>query len=561
MVKQKIRAWILLAMAVLLMVVTLPLANAQDITPVAIPIPRQVNDRTVVLSGEPLFEIQAKIGIFTPQQRAQATSGRIKSLAEDLSIPADALKVKDQKNATSIVANGQDVLVLTEDDAEAAQKSRQTLASEHLIVTQAAVTRYRESRTLKSLLLSGLYACIATMGLLGLFFLLGRGFSRLYGQLHAWRGTRIPALRMQDLELLTASQITDFLIRVARFVKKIGLLLLFYGYVTLVLSLFPWTKQFGNSLSGYIFAALDGSLEAFVAYLPNLFVIALVIIITYYALRFVKFIFVQLGRARDFSWFYPEWVEPTYKLATFLVMAIAIIVAFPYLPGAQSPAFQGVTLFLGLLVSLGSSTAVSNVVAGVILIYTRAFQTGDRVKIGDAIGDIVVKTLLVTRIRTIKNVVITIPNAAVLNAQIINYSALAQDKSSRLILHTTITLGYDVPWRHVHTTLIQAAQATPHILGEPSPFVLQTSLDDFYVSYELNAYTDRPTIMARIYSELHQNIQDCCNQGGIEILSPHYRAVRDGNQNTIPADYLPPDYQAPGFRIDPIDASPSSEAD
>ncbi|NJR31574.1 MAG: mechanosensitive ion channel [Chamaesiphon sp. CSU_1_12] len=236
-----------------------------------------------------------------------------------------------------------------------------------------------------------------------------------------------------------------------------------------------------------------------------------------------------------------------------MIIAFAAIVAFPYLPGAKSPAFQGVSVFLGLLLSLGSSAAVANVVAGVILIYTRAFEVGDRVKVGEAVGDIVEKTLLVTRIRTIKNVVITIPNAAVLNAQIINYSAAAQDPNTPpLILHTTITLGYDVPWRTVHQALIGAANATSSILPEPTPFVLQTSLDDFYVSYEINAYTNTPKIMARIYSELHQNIQDKCNEVGIEILSPHYRAVRDGNQNTIPESYLPADYIVPGFRIDRV---------
>ncbi|NJN75986.1 MAG: mechanosensitive ion channel family protein [Synechococcaceae cyanobacterium RL_1_2] len=249
--------------------------------------------------------------------------------------------------------------------------------------------------------------------------------------------------------------------------------------------------------------------------------------------------------------FYPEWAKPTYKLIQFLIMAFAATVAFPYLPGAETPAFQGISIFLGLLISLGSSSAIANIVSGIILTYTRAFLVGDRVKITDTIGDIVEKTLFVTRIRTVKNVVITIPNASVLSSHVINYSAAANDPLiPALILHTTITLGYDVPWRKVHDVLIKAALDTPRILPDPSPFVLQTSLDDYYVSYELNAYTDNPGIMAKIYSELHQNIQDQCNQNDIEILSPHYRAVRDGNQTTIPQDYLPPNYQAPKFRID-----------
>ncbi|HKI52961.1 MAG TPA: mechanosensitive ion channel family protein, partial [Anaerolineales bacterium] len=238
---------------------------------------------------------------------------------------------------------------------------------------------------------------------------------------------------------------------------------------------------------------------------------------------------------------------PTYQLLRFVVIALGLVVAFPYLPGSGSPAFQGVSVFVGVLFSLGSTSVVANIVSGVVLTYTRAFRVGDRVKIADTVGDIIEKGLLVTRVRTIKNVEITIPNGMVMGSHIINYSMVSQERG--LILNTTITLGYDIPWRLIHEVLKKAAQATDGILPEPHPFVLQTSLDDFYVSYELNAYTNQPNKMALIYSELHQNIQDSCNEAGIEILSPHYDALRDGNTSTIPSDYLPKDYQAPPFNI------------
>ena len=162
----------------------------------------------------------------------------------------------------------------------------------------------------------------------------------------------------------------------------------------------------------------------------------------------------------------------------------------------------------------------------------RLFQIGDRVRIGDTVADVVEKNVLVTRIRTIKNELISIPNSTVMNSHTINYSVDAPEKG--LILHTTLTIGYDVPWRDVHQTLLEAAKKTNFILEEPVPFVLQTSLDDFYISYQLNGYTKHPNQQASIYSELHQNIQDCCSQAGIEILSPHYRALRDGNELTNP---------------------------
>jgi small-conductance mechanosensitive channel len=172
---------------------------------------------------------------------------------------------------------------------------------------------------------------------------------------------------------------------------------------------------------------------------------------------------------------------------------------------------------------------------------------GDRVRIGETVGDITEKTLLVTRVRTIKNVEITIPNGTVLSSQVVNFTTLAAEHG--LILNTTVTIGYDAPWARVHELLIEAARRTEHILSEPAPFVLQTALNDFYVSYELNAYTDRPDVMAATYSQLHQHIQDAFNEGGVEIMSPHYGALRDGNATTIPAAHLPADYRAPAFRV------------
>lgn len=227
-----------------------------------------------------------------------------------------------------------------------------------------------------------------------------------------------------------------------------------------------------------------------------------------------------------------------------------LIVIFPLLPGSDSEVFRGVSVFLGILFTFSSSGSLSNIFAGLVLTYMRAFKIGDRVKIGDSVGDIVEKTLLVTRVRTIKNEDITIPNSTVLNSHTINYSTAAGEVG--LIVHTTVTIGYDVPWKHVHELLVNAASDTVYIINNPKPFVLQTSLNDFYVSYQVNAYTKEPSKQAEIYSSLHQNIQDKFNEAGVEIMSPHYKALRDGNQATIPADYLPPEYITPPFRVSDV---------
>ena len=280
-------------------------------------------------------------------------------------------------------------------------------------------------------------------------------------------------------------------------------LIALYFYASLVLGFFPWTRGYAQLLVGYILSPLQTVRHAFVAYLPNVFFIAVIMVISFYFTRFTRIIFTEIGKQTiNFPGFYPEWAEPTYKIVRFLILILTVIVIFPYLPGSDSSAFRGISIFLGVLFSLGSTSAVANVVAGVILTYMRAFKLGDRVKIADTMGDVIEKTLLVTRIRTIKNVEITIANAMVLSAHIINFSASAQQQG--LILHTTVTIGYDAPWRTVHELLIAAAVATENILTEPQPYVLQTALDDFYVHYELNAFTGHPSRMAVTYSELHK---------------------------------------------------------
>lgn len=210
-------------------------------------------------------------------------------------------------------------------------------------------------------------------------------------------------------------------------------------------------------------------------------------------------------------------------------------------------AFRGVTIFLGALFSLSSTAVVSNVIAGIILTYTSAFRIGEVIKIGDTIGIATARRLLTTRLRTLKNEEVSIPNAVILNSSVTNYSTMA--RSEGLILHTTITIGYNAPWKQVHELLIAAARATPFVLERPAPFVLQTSLNDYHVSYQINVYTDKPRELLNIYSALHHNIQDQFNAAGVEIMSPGYTSLRDGNEVTIPPQHRTPEYQTPTFRI------------
>jgi small-conductance mechanosensitive channel len=281
------------------------------------------------------------------------------------------------------------------------------------------------------------------------------------------------------------------------------------------------------------FRTLD-ILHAVAACIPNLIFIGVILILAGDAARIVRWFFSVVERGDIvLPGFYTEWARPTFQIARFLLVVFTAVVVFPYLPGSQSPAVQGISLFVGLLVSLGSSSAISHVISGTMLTDTRAFQVGDRVQIGDNVGDVVARTLLVTHLRTIKNVEIAVPTAHFLGTLSVSSSAAARDRG--LLRHTSVAIGYDVPWWRVHELVVGAARATPAIEAEPAPFVLQTALDDDSVRDEINATTRDAASMARIDSDLNQAIQDAFRDAGVEILAPLYAAVRDGNRSNVPA--------------------------
>ncbi|HKZ17181.1 MAG TPA: mechanosensitive ion channel domain-containing protein [Geobacteraceae bacterium] len=505
----------------------------------------------VVLDNRTLFYVRERALSFAPEDRARAIMRKLDKLAGDSLVRPEAVSVVDSETTTDIVVDDLIIMSVTDSDARAEGRSRQELAGEYSRRISEALEKHREEYSPRSLISGIIYSAITTVVLIALLILFKVLFPKVYTKIEFWRGTRIRSIRIQSLEIIRADQIAALLKGIARGVRIFLVLLLLYFYIPLMFSFFPWTRGFAAKLLDYMLTPFQVIGRAIYEYLPNIFFLAVIILVTYYAIKLTRFFFAEVEKGTvSIPGFFSEWAIPTFKIVRFLLVAFAAIVAFPYLPGSESPAFRGVSIFLGVLFSLGSTSAVANVVAGVFLTYTRAFRIGDRVQIAETIGDITEKTLLVTRVRTIKNVDITIPNSMVLSSHVTNFSSSAREYG--LILHTSVTIGYDAPWRTVHDLLIAAALATEHIMELPSPFVLQTNLNDFFVTYELNAFTDKPQRMATIYSDLHQNIQDKFNEAGVEIMSPHYSQIRDGNRTTIPDEYLPVDYEPPALRISQV---------
>ena len=493
-----------------------------------------------------LFTVYSRLGSFSPKERAKAVSERIQSLAGLRDFSTDSLVVESEYNILNLVYSDQIVTSISEEDALWSKMNAADLSIKYQKTISEAILNYQNETNIITLLKEfglALLVLIITYLIIKYIFIAFR-WSAI--KIHAQENKRIKGIKIKDYTLFDASRQVAVLINLNTVLKWLVVLSTVYIALPILFGIFPWTKDMAQTLFGYVLNPLKDIGLGLWNYLPNLITVIVIIIVFRYVLKGLYFLKSEIQQENlKLPGFYSDWAAPTYQIVKVLVFAFMVVVIFPYLPGSDSPVFQGVSVFLGFLFTFGSAGSLSNIIAGLVLTYMRLFKMGDRVKIGSISGDVIEKNMLVTRVRTTKNEIISIPNATVMNSHTINYSSDAPEKG--LIMHSTITIGYDVPWRKMEAVLIKAALKTPLLLDDPAPFVLQTSLDDFYVSYQINAYTREPNKQATIYSNLHANIQDFCNEAGIEIMSPHYRAARDGNQSTIPADQLPKDYKTPSF--------------
>ncbi len=493
----------------------------------------------VIVAGKELFSVQGFKAV-SSEERARAIAGRILKVAEDLTVRPDSITTEDTDISTDVVAGDQIILSVTDKDASAEGRTRQDLAADYAGKIRTAVENYRVEYSRKSIQYGVLYTLIATVAFIVTLILFIKLFRKINKLIETRYRDRIHAVHIKSIEVIHAQTVRTFINETVSILRFVAVAIIAYIYMHLVLSFFPWTRPFADQLLGYLLVPLRVIGGGIVRHIPDLLFIAVLAVITRYILKFMHILFNQVAnRTVTIKGFYPEWAKPTDKLLSLLVIAFAVIVAFPYIPGSNSPAFKGVSIFIGVLFSLGSQSAVSNIIGGLVMTYRRAFQVGDRIQIGEIIGDVVEVRLQLIHMRTIKNEDVIVPNSMILNSHITNYSSMAREKG--LILHTAVTIGYDAPWRQVHELLLTAAGRTDGLLKEPPPFVLQRSLDDFYVRYELNVYTDTPHNMAQLYSELHKNIQDCFNEYGVQIMSPHYESD-PANVKIVPKDkwHAPP---------------------
>jgi len=493
----------------------------------------------VTLDGEQLFQVRGATA-YPAAERAKAIRERIKSLAGDKSVPADSLRVIESADRSSLVAPGHFVMAVFDEDAQAERFSRHVLAETLRNEIVRSVKRFREDRTPRVLLVNGIRALAVILGALLLLWLTNRLYRRLGRWFRRRLDTRIVRLRKMTGRVAQTETLTALIGGLFTAVRVGWILLIAYFSLNIVLGFFPWTRSLSRRVLGIVLDPLQSIGAAFVDALPGLVFIALLWIVTRYVLKVVRVFFSGIDQNKiTVAGFDRDWAMPTYRIAYVVILAFAVVIAYPYIPGSGSDAFKGVSLFIGIIFSLGSSSFISNVIAGYTLIYRRAFKIGDRVRIGEIEGLVSGSGALVTHLRTLKNEDIVVPNSLILNSDITNFSTLASTRG--LILHTTVGIGYETPWRQVDAMLKLAAERTPGVLEEPAPFVWVKSLGDFAVTYELNVYTDDPPHQARLYSALHRNVLDAFNEFGVQIMTPAY----EGDPNVpkvVPKDawFAPP---------------------
>lgn len=493
----------------------------------------------VVVESDTLFYLYTKRGGYTPLQRAEMIDAAIMQLGKRFTLHPDSVYIESSDIVTDLMYGNKVIASFTDQDGLWEGRSREQLATDKRKIVVQKLKELKEEHSLWQLGKRILYFVLVLAGQYLLFWLTGWLFRKLKVRIQKLKDTRLKPISIQNYELLDTQRQVNLLIFLSNLLRYVIMLLQLLITVPLLFAIFPQTKGLAYQIFSYIWNPIKNILVGIVDYIPNLFAILIICFAVKYLVRLVHYLSreVEAGRLK-FGGFYPDWAMPTYHIIRFLLYAFMIAMIYPYLPGAKNGVFQGISVFVGLIISLGSSTVIGNVIAGLVITYMRPFKLGDRIQLNDTTGNVIEKTPLVTRIKTPKNEVVTIPNSFIMSSHTVNYSASAREYG--LIIHSEVTIGYDVPWRQVHQLLIEAALNTPGVIDDPRPFVLETSLSDWYPVYQINAYIREADKLAQIYSDLHQNIQDRFNEAGVEIMSPHYMAMRDGNESTIPKDDLRP---------------------
>jgi small-conductance mechanosensitive channel len=527
--------------AALLLLLAAPAQGFLVLDPKAVPEGCAVEPAPVTLDGRTVLEIRGTAGAESTTNVAQRSSRTLQDLARNLAISPSEIAVKhqDQESFILLKQKGEPTRRLGVINARIARcygMEPRELAERTRDQVQAAMKQHREAHSLESWLRGSALAALV----LAVYVVWLRIQFRINDRIRAGIARR-ERLVLQQLSrvglsgLLEPEQMRRLLQGVRACLHWAVLVVVSYLLVPLLLGFFPPSQGIASSLRQQLQGLALGLINGLVDAIPNLLSITVIAGIGVLIGRCSNGVFeaLRLGRLR-IPGLYREWARPTSRLVAILILVVTAVIAFPYIPGSGSKAFQGAGLFVGLLAALGSSAVAANMISGLMLIYTRAFREGDLVEVNGVLGTVQDRTLLVTRLQTPHNQLVSIPNATVISNAVANYSFSRREIRQPVALATTITIGYDVPWRQVEELMLTAARSVEGVTDEVEPFVLQTALNDFHISYEITAFLRDANTYRLSLSQLHGELQDRFAAAGVEILSPGYHAMRNGNPSTVP---------------------------
>ena len=491
----------------------------------------KMRGRPIVFEKDTLYYLYTSYGPYDIDTRVKYVEEKLKELYNDPYFVADSIKIKPAGDYLSVMYNDKTITRISMVDALWENSSQTELAQRYANIIKNTIVKYKEQNSLKSVLIR-----LAEL-LLVLFiaFILVWAINRLFDFLkkitlnseHRF----LTSIRIRNYDFIKKPGIVKALVKILAILRIVFLLFLLITIIPLIFDIFPSTQYLSKIIVQWISEPIKNVGIAIIGYLPHLFYIVIIAVITRYVLKILRFFALEIERGiLKIKGFHPEWAHTTYVLARMMLWVLALVIMFPHLPGSDSDAFKGISVFLGVLISLGSSSAISNAIAGIVISYMRPFQVGDWIKSGEIIGAVIEKNALVTRLKTINNEDITIPNSAILSGATMNFTSIG--KEIGLALNVQVKVRYDYSDNLVEELLIEAALKTNGISPKPHPYIFQISLSELNAVYELNAYTFHPENMYFIKSDLTKNIQSTFRQANIEIFSTQYVEIRTPFSNT-----------------------------
>ena len=474
----------------------------------------------VKLDGHELFNVRG-ISSYPAEYRAHEIGKRIKKVADNDSISINSLKIIESKESSAIYFKDQLIVKLLDADAEVEDISRDILAQTVGEKISESISLYRLNRSKPVIIRNSIYALISAALLIVILFIIVRLSKRINQRIQLKIKAKIDSVDNISFNLIKSNQIWKAFHVLFNTIRNILLISITAIFVNYILSLFPWTNSFAVYLLNLVVNPILHFGTSFLNYIPKFIFLIIIYFITKYVLKLIKLFFLGLENGGIIiNNFHPEWAISTFKIIRTFIIAFAIVIAYPYIPGSDSVAFKGVSVFIGILFSIGSSGFIGNLIAGYSMIYRNAFRKGDYIEVDGQTGFVEEQELLVTRLQSLKNEEIILPNSILLNSKIINYTVKAKEKG--IILHTVVGIGYETPWRQVDAMLKLAANRTEGLLKSPPPFVLKMVLADFAVNYEINAYCKEVNNLKTVYTRLHENILDVFNENNVQIMTPSY---------------------------------------